>query len=551
MTRRTLLRPLVLLALILGACSSPTPVPPPGGAGVNTTRGLTIRSTTAAELSVTPNSQQPLTFTVTAAGTAGGEVTVTLADLPPGVTASTAQVQLSAGATASGTLTVTGGASLRPGSYTAALTASGGGAQATVALPLVIPQGTVVIALPGYGQGTVTLAQGSSARLPVSLDSVGGFSGETALRVVGLPAGVTAAPLTVQVQPGRTTTAALTLTASEDAALTETTLQVTSPEHSAAGGGDTSNRTGLRVVPAQTPVGALTSGLTRAPQGVWRLNEAPPNSGQPQVLERYEGRVPVQRVPLPGDAYWSVLRPTPAGDLYLFTVYSAQAGALRVTAGGAVSRLSVPAQAYQGAADLRGDFWFIQPGSGGGPASLARWTPGGATVMIDRGPQYGSGTTQTTQVALNVAGTTGYVFGSGGVVTRFDPASGAAVPSTLAATLASAAVSDSGSLYYSDARSNLGRLDLDGTVTPITLPNVYSTVVGFDRADPERLWLASSDQVAHYSVSSGRLAATPVPDQSAYGTVTASVAGGGGLNYVTRSGYSASGDPGETISFLR
>lgn len=180
----------------------------------------------AAPAALTVTAGQSATSTVTAARSGGfaGDVAVTVTGAPAGMTATLAPTTIAANGTTS-TLTVTTTGAVVPGNYT--LTVNGTGTAVSAQSTTVA---VTVNAAPGITvQGpatTVALTAGTSTSTPVTITRLGGFTGDVALAISGLPAGVTAAfaPATLT---GVTLASTLTLTAAVNATVGNATLTIT------------------------------------------------------------------------------------------------------------------------------------------------------------------------------------------------------------------------------------------------------------------------------------------------------------------------------------
>jgi len=160
---------------------------------------------------------------VSVVGTAGftGNVNLTVSGLPAGVTAAFNPASAAAGGTSTLTLTAAATAAL---SYANITVKGAGGVQTATA-----PVGLSVTAAPGFtltaASTSLTVAGGSSVATSIGVGSKGGFQGNIALAVSGLPAGVTATITPASAPAGSTAT--LTLTAAPSAAVSSANLTVT------------------------------------------------------------------------------------------------------------------------------------------------------------------------------------------------------------------------------------------------------------------------------------------------------------------------------------
>lgn len=216
---------------------------------------------------VIPNGSVQLPVTVFSVGGLTGQVNVRLEGLPGGLTASTAQVNLDDGVT-SAALTLQGGATLAPGEYKATVVAEGSGRSARLPVTLVVPRPTVSASVQNNYM-PVYVYQGATGTVEVSVSTTTGFSGSTTLTLTGLPEGVTATPVSVQVTPDATTTVRIPVTTTPDAPLGSSTVKVSSPDL----GGSGTNGVSLIVRPARLPIGAPVNGVARAGGGLWVVGD--------------------------------------------------------------------------------------------------------------------------------------------------------------------------------------------------------------------------------------------------------------------------------------
>lgn len=191
---------------------TPTPPPPP----LPGTLSVAVAPTSVA---VTQGQSGTATVTVTRGGSFTGAVDVSIEGAPTGLTTTLSSANLAAGVTTT-TVTVQAAATLAPATVSLTVRARGTGvSDATVPLSVVVaaappppPTGTISLAR----GSALTITQGQSASSTVTLTRGGGFTGDVALTVEGLPNGVTAttAPTTLT---GSTVTATVTVTVSSSA----------------------------------------------------------------------------------------------------------------------------------------------------------------------------------------------------------------------------------------------------------------------------------------------------------------------------------------------
>jgi uncharacterized membrane protein len=187
-----------------------TPPPPPSFT-------LTLAP---ASLSMGQGTSVTSALTVTPANGFAGAVSLAIAGLPTGVTATFGP----ASATSTSTLTLTAGASAPLGTSTVTITGTSAGtsgsisAGATLALTLAAPTFSLAAS-----PATLSVGQGMSATSTVTVTPLNGFTGAVSLSIAGLPTGVTAV-----FNPASTkSTSTLTLTAAASAPLATEAATIT------------------------------------------------------------------------------------------------------------------------------------------------------------------------------------------------------------------------------------------------------------------------------------------------------------------------------------
>ena len=213
-------------------------------------------------LSVQQGENGSFTVSLTRNGGYDGTVTLTLENAPSGVTAAFSPSTLSS-STASSTGTLTVGGSVAPGSYTLTVRATGSGVTAATA-----SLGLTVTEAPGFvlalNPSSLSIEQGAEASSTVEITRSGGFSGDVALSVSGLPQGITEA-FTSAVASGQSgsgpdlvtgNSATLTLTVGSGVTPDDYTLTVTG----SAEGLDDQTAT-LTVTVSEAPQGSFSLAL--------------------------------------------------------------------------------------------------------------------------------------------------------------------------------------------------------------------------------------------------------------------------------------------------
>jgi hypothetical protein len=188
--------------------------------------------------------------TVEANGSFSGTPSVTVTDLPAGVTATVGNI-VRTGSTSTTTVTLNVAQTAVAGIYPVTVVATGQGVSA-VGSPfmLTITGGTLGLALT---PATLSVAQGANATSTVAITRTG-FTGDVGLTVTGAPTGVTAT-LDPTTATGNTST--LTVTAAPNATLGAATLTLTGTSPIAG------NRTVTLPITVTAPASSI--GLTLAP----------------------------------------------------------------------------------------------------------------------------------------------------------------------------------------------------------------------------------------------------------------------------------------------
>jgi hypothetical protein len=144
----------------------------------------------------TPQQGTLARFDVTVSGTNGfsGTPTITVTNLPAGVTSTVLNLQTT-GSTTTATVELAIGAATPPGTYNVTVTGAATGVSSVTAIyalmvaPSAGPEDYSLSAAPA----TLTLTQGGGVLAStISINRTGGFAGSVALRVEGAPAGMTA-----------------------------------------------------------------------------------------------------------------------------------------------------------------------------------------------------------------------------------------------------------------------------------------------------------------------------------------------------------------------
>jgi uncharacterized membrane protein len=179
-------------------------------------------SLSAASPSLTAAAGSSVTTVISVVGTGGltGSVALAVSGLPVGVTATFAPASVAPGGNS--TLTLAVAASAAASSINLTLTGASGSATGTASIVLkVTPAPSFTLTA---GPSSLTVAAGSSASTSISVVGANGFTGNVALTVAGLPAGVTAAFSQATAAVGTST---LKVTAASSAAVAGASLTLT------------------------------------------------------------------------------------------------------------------------------------------------------------------------------------------------------------------------------------------------------------------------------------------------------------------------------------
>ena len=168
-------------------------------------------------LTITAGSSGMSTITITPANSFNGNVTLSAAGLPSGVTAAFNVNP----ATSTSALTLTASATAATGTVTVTITGTSGNLTQTTAI------GLTVSAAPGYtlsaAPSSLSVVQGSQGTSAITITPRNGFAGSVTLSAAGLPSGLTAA---FSPNPA-SSSSTLTLTANGTATTGITTVTVT------------------------------------------------------------------------------------------------------------------------------------------------------------------------------------------------------------------------------------------------------------------------------------------------------------------------------------
>lgn len=187
--------------------------------GCGTTAAGTF--TVTADSSVTLAQGESRSFTVTAASSDNfkGSVFISPRGLPTGVTSAPGSLTVTAGTPS--TFTLTASSTAPAGTTNVSLIGTSGDLSASAKVAVTVtavapPSGNQQDFTLAVAPASATLGAGASTQVTLSSTAVNGFSGPISVAINGLPAGVTASPATISLQPGTPQT--VTLTASATAA---------------------------------------------------------------------------------------------------------------------------------------------------------------------------------------------------------------------------------------------------------------------------------------------------------------------------------------------
>lgn len=230
--------------------------------------------------------------------------------------------------------------------------------------------------LHGYGY---FVCEGETLNVNLTVTSVNGFKGQTRIGMANLPAGVTAPDVQVEVSPDLPTTTSIPVTVQSGAALTNTEVELTSPDLTQIG---TDQRVEFGVCPARTAISRQSTGGLAIQgvggNGLWvRIGLSPLTLLAP-------GAAPVTAV-VPSYHRGISL---PDGDMLIPPNYEDSYENYRLTPAGEYTTIASPMMYRNphrhGAADHLGRIWYA-----GWDQKLHRWTPEtGDEVSFDTPHQY-------------------------------------------------------------------------------------------------------------------------------------------------------------------
>ncbi|ANE43738.1 hypothetical protein [Deinococcus puniceus] len=356
--------------------------------------------------------------------------------------------------------------------------------------------------------------QGGSASVSVNVSPQEGFSGNVTLNLTGLPAGVTASPVTVNVNANATTTVAIPMQVAADAPLGITQVKVTGDKVPVNNNG-MPNVFQLSIKPARTSLGTLAyNTLAPASNGVWVIsgyNYA--NGGFQATLRRIANGQNVKEVTL-GDVS-NFLLAIPGGDVYAIGTDFRNSNIIyRVKDDGTSSALTTTTTAgmSNGVVDDQGRIWFVATLDGSTGAStygLFQWNPvTGARTLVDGSRTY------TPNNRLVVSNNGLYVlygpeYNGTPILINTSTSVASPVANPSGNSIDSAAVSNTGQVWYS-SNGGLTRINSDGTATTFTVSGgSVSRITGFDQNNANTLWATGYNSSIKVDAVSGTTSLIP------------------------------------------
>ncbi|WP_407541895.1 hypothetical protein Q0M94_20675 (plasmid) [Deinococcus radiomollis] len=388
----------------------------------------------------------------------------------------------------------------------------------------------------------LTLAQGETTTLSVSLSSVNGLNGPATVSLSGLPGGVTVTPQTIQVTPGSGATATLQISATTAAVTGSSTvsLQIDRPNSNTS---TYSTQATLNVVPARTLLSTQNvEEAVPATQGIW-IKSGPVyvgNNNYISTLTRMYNGQTAKTIDFTYSSYDNapILLSTPSGDVILFT-YSL----VRVLHDDGAAQDSYLTggtgwKANTTAVDYRDRVWALK--SYNSLASLSRYdpltttlnpvinAPTGESVTIDNSGQIDPNSTlrmsndgRTLVIASSTPGKTFAVNTETGTITNLNMT--LSDPSNVI-------VANDGTVWTS-SYGTIQRRNPDGSLTAVAGLQ-GSILIGIDRQNSDILWLRNGNKILLFPVSGTSLRTVDFSPFNVFRTVL-SVAGG--LDVVTGS----------------
>ena len=439
-----------------------------------------------------------------------GPVVVSLENLPDGVTASS--VQTTTGGATIPTISFSATATAAAGKKVAQLIVNSGGVVTRSDVQVTVSKPSVSVNFNSNGYSGLTIRRGQTKNFSVQVVSQHGFSGSTTVSLKGLPAGVTAAPLTLNVTAGATTNATLAVTASDSATYGSAVVQVNDDDL------DTSSppQISLVVASAVTIVPSEAVRIGSASSGLWVMNQngqyisTGGTYGYNYTVKRYENnKVKVDITVFIDGGSNSYPLTTPSGDLVVFgntKIYI-------IKTDGTMSNVKGDSGAsyYAKVIDSQNRLWYPSY-KYGNSATLA-------TLDLSTGVQ-----TPVSGIAVsdsyfriyrNTTGNTLYFIpnssGYTGTITQIDSATSAKTKDISLPGVSSVgvlAISQDGTVWGGTSYSGVFRVNSDTTLTLFSSLSSPSKLV-FDAIDPKVLWSYSGSTVYKIDTSTGTASSIP------------------------------------------
>jgi len=439
-------------------------------------------------------------------------VTVSLENLPDGVSAPSVQANVTGGYTSTN-LTLNASPTAAVGTVTAKLVVNAGGVVTKSDVQVQVYKPSVSVSFPNYSYNSLTVRRGQTMNFTVQVGSQHGFSGSTTINLDGLPRGVTAAPLALTVTPGVTTSATMAVTASDTADYGTATVKVTGDDI------DTSSQPQLSLAVASSLTLQLgnTVQIATASNGLWTVGQngnggyaySGNTYGYNYTINRYEGsQLKVSTTFFVSGGSISTPLATPGGDLVLTNSNTAYI----VKADGTTSSLILDSSDnyYTNNApkvvDAQNRLWYASVSNNVAALNTLDLSTGAKAVVSGVTPSNTS-----FNMYRNTSGSTLYYAansGNSGLV-QIDAATSTKtkdIPLPGIYSVGSLAIAQDGTIWGSS--SSIFRVNADGTISTFSSLSSSSKLV-FDATDAKTLWAYSGSTV--YKIDTTRGTAAPIP----------------------------------------
>ena len=215
-------------------------------------------SASPTSLSIAQNASGSSTLTTTVSGGFNSAVSLSVAGLPTGVTASFNPTSIAAPGNGSSTLTFAVASTATPGTSSITVSATGGGITHSATISLTITAAPAPTFAISASPSSLSVVQGNSAASTISTTVSNGFNAVVSLSASGLPSGVTASFNPASIAAPGNGSSTLTLSVGSTAATGTSNITVTG-----TGGGVTQTTTiSLTVTAAPTPAFTLSASPT-------------------------------------------------------------------------------------------------------------------------------------------------------------------------------------------------------------------------------------------------------------------------------------------------